>query len=154
MIKFQRESFWDAKGGVTKLMDAHWQEVALHKEERPLDPDWGRYTAAEAGGRLVIVTARREGAMVGYSAFFLYHHPHYRQCYVASNDVIYLDPSCRGQDGLRLIRESEKELIAAGVHCITWHVKPGNDWSPILARMGYGQEEIIMGKMLGDRHGV
>lgn len=132
------------------MLQAHWKEVALHRDTITLDPDYRRYAQAEAGRALVIMTARREEEVVGYSVFFLYHHLHYKECLVASNDVIYLKPECRGLVGARLIERSESELKSLGVHKVIWHIKPKNDWSSVLLRKGYEQEEIIMGKVLGE----
>ena len=38
-----------------------------------------------------------------------------------------------------------KEL---GATKMTWHIKHANDIRPILHRMGYADEDIIVGKML------
>jgi hypothetical protein len=35
-----------------------------------------------------------------------------------------------------------------GANKITWHVKYSNDFRPILHRMGYADEDSIVGKML------
>ena len=140
------------------LVEDHWREVALYRDAVPLDPDVERYRGLERAGRLVILTAREAGALVGYSVFLVHNHLHYRQCKVASNDLLFLRQDRRAGSGLgiRLIRESEKALAALGVDRITWHVKAGNDWSDILARMGYDMEEKIMGRLLkeGASHGV
>jgi hypothetical protein len=154
MTTIQRESFWDALEGVKSLINAHWEEVALHRGEIQLNPDFSRYQVADSQGRLVIITAREDGVMVGYSVFILGHHIHYRECLVASNDVIYVKPEKRGIVGARLIKRSEEILEKLKVKKIAWHVKPKNDWSGVLSRMGYTQEEIIMAKLLGDSNGI
>jgi hypothetical protein len=150
MTTIQRETYWDCHEGVERLLEAHWKEVALYKGEVALEPDLGRYQVMEAQNRLVIVTAREGGEVVGYSIFLLHHHLHYKSCLVASNDVIYLRPDKRGIVGAKLIKRSEAILKSLGVKRMTWHVKPKHDWSAILYRSGYVQEEIIMGKLLGD----
>jgi len=154
MTTIQRESSWDCVEGIKALIEDHWNEVALHKDVVKLEPNWGQYAALEAQNRLVIITAREGELLVGYSVFFLHHHAHYKSCLVASNDVIYLVPGKRGVVGTRLIRNSETILKSLNVIKMTWHVKPSHDWSGVLKRMGYEQEEIIMGKLLGDHHGI
>lgn len=147
-IVIRRESWWDCIKDAEPILVDHWREVALYQEKIPLEPDYSRYVAAENQGRLVIVTARKDGELVGYSVFILHRHIHYKNCLVASNDVIYLKPEYRGVIGARLILKSEAILTELGVDRMTWHVKPKHDWSPILERMGYDHEEIIMGKLL------
>ena len=93
--------------------------------------------------------------------FFFYEHMHYRLL-VATNDVIFLDKDYRTKTtvGLRLIKASEAELElerrrrGEAQMRVLWHVKPKNDWTPILARLGYAPEEIIMGKLTGGGHGT
>lgn len=148
MTIIQRETFKQAVAGVAKLIEAHWKEVALYQKDVPLEPDWDRYTKIDAVGKLVVITARDGEELVGYSVFILNEHLHYSSCLVASNDVIYLRPERRGIVGARLIKRSEEILRDLGVRRVTWHIKPKNDWSSILTRMGYDQEEIIMGKLL------
>lgn len=144
----QRETWWDCIRDIEPLLADHWREVALYQDQVPLEPDYSRYVAAENQGRLVMVTARKDGVLVGYSVFILHHHIHYKNCLVASNDVVYLRPDCRGFVGARLLLQSENILREAGVDRVTWHVKPKHDWSSVLERMGYDHEEIIMGKLL------
>lgn len=148
MSTIQRETFAEAAPGVEALIEAHWREVALYQDAIPLEPDWDRYAKADAAGKLVVVTAREAGVLIGYSVFILNEHLHYSSCLVASNDVIYLRPEKRGIVGAKLIKRSEEILRGLGVRRMTWHIKPKNDWSSILARMDYDQEEIIMGKLL------
>ena len=150
----QQETYWDAIPGIKGLIEAHWREVAHYQDEVKLDPDWSKYAALDSQNRVVVLTARQDGVMVGYSMFFLHHHIHYRDCLVASNDVLYLRPEVRGVVGAKLIMRSESVLRALGVHRITWHIKPEHDWSGMMKRLGYDTEEIIVGKLLGDPHGV
>jgi hypothetical protein len=146
---------------IEPLLLKHWEEVALHREQVPLAPDLERYRRADAAGSLVVVSARDHGMLIGYSVFLLYNHLHY-ELLVATNDVLFLDREYRSgtTTGLRLIAESEAALerarIARGARQLktTWHIKPKNDWSPILLRKGYEQEEIILGKLTGEPHGV
>lgn len=150
MTTIQRENYWDASSGVKALLQAHWEEVALHREEIKLNPDFSRYQQAEIRNALVVITARQGTELVGYSVFLLHRHLHYKDCLVASNDVIYLKPECRGVVGARLIKRSEEILKSLKVQKVVWHIKPRNDWSSVLSRLGYDQEEIIMAKVLGD----
>lgn len=162
MITIARERLTDCLDDIKPLLASHWREVALYQEQVPLAPDFEQYLKLDAAGAVVTVTARDNGILIGYSVFFLRIHLHYSSCLVASNDVLFLDARYRKSTtaGIRLIRESESELETERDHRgassirVVWHVKPKNDWSPILGRMGYEQEEIIMGKLLEKQHGL
>lgn len=134
------------------LFELHWEEIANYKSEIPLKPDYGKYQILEDKNCLLLVTCRNnENSIVGYSLFFISNHIHYQSCVVAGNDLLFLHKDYRkGRVGINLIKESERFLKEMGVQKITWHIKPNHDFSPILVRMGYMQEEFIMGKLLGE----
>lgn len=149
-IVFASERIIDVVEEIQPLLWDHYQEVALHKERIKLDPDWPKYFALEEQGSCIVFTMRDRGRLVGYAVFFVSPHIHYQACRAASNDIIYFDPEYRkGLNALRFIRFCEGCLRDyAMVTKVTWHIKPLHDWSPVLARMGYEQEEIVMGKVL------
>lgn len=143
------ERLRDVRGEIEPLLRRHYAEIALHKDRIPLAPDWGRYEVMEAAGGLLICTARLDRALIGYAVFFLQHHIHYLHTFVAMNDVLFLDePHRRGRTGIRLMQFAEEQLRARRVDRVLWHVKRRHDWSAILGRMGYEEDEVIMGKML------
>jgi hypothetical protein len=68
---------------------------------------------------------------------------------VATNDVLFLIKRVRtGTTGIKLIKYSEQRMKELGATKMTWHIKHANDIRPILHRMGYVDEDIIVGKML------
>jgi GNAT superfamily N-acetyltransferase len=137
--------------GVAQLLEVHWREIALYQDRVRLDVDYDRYRELDAAGRLLCLAAFDCDRLIGYAAWILTFHLHYRQCLMGANDVIFVLPEYRSRStaGVRLIRESERYLKQLEVHRIIMHVKPAKDWTAILTRMGYEQEEIIMGKYIG-----
>lgn len=153
-IEIRVERYADVIGDIKPLLELHWQEIASFKDRVPFDPDYERYQAIEEAGALLIIAARRHGLLVGYSIFFLGPHPHYKSTIFAANDIVFLLPGERsGGLGVRLFKESERIAFERGARFISWHIKPINDFSPLLARLGYSHHEIIMAKPLGDRDG-
>jgi hypothetical protein len=62
-----------------------------------------------------------------------------------------LHPDYRaGMLGLRLIKESEKILKEKKVDKILWHIKFNKDFRIILHRLGYVDEDVIVGKIIKD----
>lgn len=81
--------------------------------------------------------------------FFMKPHIHYKDLIVATNDVIFLKKEYRlGITGIKLLKYSEQKIRELGAKKITWHVKYSNDFRPILHRMGYSDEDVIVGKIL------
>lgn len=157
MITIDRENCARFMPDMGPLLERHWREVALYQKEVALAPDLDRYRYLEKIGKLVVLAARDEGRLVGYSVFLLNNHLHYKTCLVASNDVIFLEKEHRSSSsvGIRLVKESERVLVGLRVNRLTWHIKPGNDWSAILKRLGYELEESIMGKLITEtNHGL
>lgn len=143
------EKFVDVIGEIRPLLEAHWEEIASHRDEIQLDPDYAIYEKLDAAGILVIVAARRDEKLVGYSIFSVMPHLHYKSTVFAMNDIIYLTPAERASGiGIRLIKESEHFMRERGARLISWHIKPVLDFSPLLERMGYERKEIIMAKLL------
>lgn len=150
-VNFAVERVDDVVSEIEPLIRLHYEEIASFKDKIPLDPDFDRYRTLEAAGALVIITARRHGKLVGYSILFLMPHAHYKSTVFAMNDIVFLHPEERsGGTGVRLFKESERVVRERGAQLISWHIKPINDFSPVLARMGYVHHEIIMAKLLED----
>ena len=151
MISFYNESFDDVKQDIISLIKLHYDEIALDKEHIPLDPDWEKYKQLYDAKRLLIITARDDSKLVGYSIFFVSNHPHYKSSVYANNDLLFLHPDYRkGSLGIKLIKVSEKILKEIGVVKILWHIKFNKDFRVLLHRMGYIDEDVILGKIVKD----
>lgn len=138
-------------GELKPLLELHYQELTLHKDHIKLDPDYEKYLQLAKSDMFVMITARDNGVLVGYSAWFITNHIHYRSSKMANNDVLFLHPDYRkGMTGVRLIRRSEEILKELGIIKIMWHIKFARDFRKILYRMGYEDEDAIVGKILKD----
>ncbi len=125
------------------LLRAHAHEVA-HYPDLPLDPDMETYAKIEATNGLRVYTARHEGALVGYLAFFVHRSLHYSGSVFAHSDVLYVDPAHRGtRTGVALIRYAHEQLKAEGVTVCFQHVKHTGalNIGPMLQRF-FGYEHV------------
>ena len=121
----------------------------LHKDVVKLNPNWEEYDRREKNGKFMFISMRSDDELIGYSAWFIDTHIHYKDLVVASNDVIFLKRDYRsGMNGIKLIKKSEEFVKTRNVHKITWHIKESNDFTVILNRMGYATEDIIVGKIV------
>ena len=149
-LKFQCEPVLTVKPEMEPLLDDHYEELTLHKDKIKLAPDWELYDKMEKAQQFYLLTVRDEesNALIGYSAWFVKPHIHYKATIVAMNDVLFLDKKHRlGMTGIKLLKFSEQEMRKVA-HKIVWHVKESSDFRPILHRLGYIDEDFLVGKML------
>lgn len=149
-IKFQCEPVLEVKPEMEPMLIDHYQELTMHRDKIKLAPDWELYDKMEKVGTFYLLTARDSDTndLIGYSAWFVKPHIHYKETIVAANDVLFLRKDHRvGMTGIKLIKYSEQEMKKYA-HKITWHVKGEPDFRPILHRLGYIDEDVIVGKML------
>lgn len=151
---FQREKLddftradWDA---LINMLVGHYDELTLNKAVVKLAPKWDEYFLLEEMGRFVVYTARDDaGTLVGYNAFFINTHMHYAGLTLAVNDVFYLHPAHRrGPAALRFLRYTEGALKALGAQKVAYHFKRSNNFGLILSRLGYADEEGVVGKII------
>ena len=150
-VTFAVESFDKVRMDIQPLLVEHYREVALYQESVLLAPDWERYERASAAGMLAVFTARKDTQLIGYSVFILTTLLHYQHTTSATNDILFLSKEHRkGLTGFKLIKFSEAELRKLKVQRILWHVKTDHDFRAMLHRLGYVDEEIVVGKLIKD----
>jgi len=150
MIEYRIEPFTDEIiVELQYLIELHYAELTLHKEVVKLDPDWDKYKHLAKLGMIAFITARDDGKLIGYSLFFVSPHIHYKNNIMANNDVIFLHPAYRqGRTGIKLLYKCEEVLQAMNVDKIIWHIKFAKDFRNILYRMGYEDEDALVGKII------
>lgn len=150
-MKYASEYFTDVIEEIKPLLKRHWHEIALNKDKIPFDPDYDKYEELEEKGILDIFTARDdEGVLCGYCITFTMPHLHYKTTITSSVDILFVTPEHRGKmTGVRLMAFTENSLKEQGTAFLLHHVKPAHDFSPILIRQGYAQQELIFGKYIG-----
>ncbi len=149
MITFSVESWFEVVEEMKPLWPAHWEEVAMNKDEIKLNPDFKTYEQYQTDGALHIVVMRENGALVGYHISIVRPHLHYLQSLSAFTDVYYVSPKHRkGLAGIRLFQEVEKSLKARGVQKIFTGTKKHLDMSKLFEYLGYKSTETLFTKLL------
>ena len=148
-MDFARELLCEVVQEVQPLLVEHYDELTLNKQVVKLDPMWSEYALLEQLGRFVVFTARNEGELVGYSAYFVTKHLHYAGLTCAQNDVLFLRRDHRrGTTAIRFLDFCEQQLREQGVQKLTYHIKFSLDWRPVLHRRGFRDEEVMVAKLL------
>lgn len=147
---FYRVERWKhIRNEVMPLLVRHWKEVALNHSEVPLDIDEQRYTDLDEAGALHVVTARRNGLLIGYHAAIISGHLHYASTLHGITDVYWIAPECRhGVTAMRMFQAVERELKAAGVRKLFTATKLHLDQGPLFERLGYKPVERLYAKLI------
>lgn len=149
MTTYAVERWKDIRGEMLPLLVKHWHEVALNHAEVPLDIDESRYRQLDEGGALHIVTARREGALIGYHVAIVSTHLHYASTLHGITDVYWIDPACRhGVTAIRLFQAVERELKALGVRKLFTATKLHIDQGALFEHLGYRAVERLYAKLI------
>lgn len=151
MITAQVESLTATLEEIKPLLPTHWEELALHKEKVPLDPQYGIYRARDQLGEVMFLTLRDAGRLVGYFVGFVAPGLHYKTCLTLTMDIFYVWPEQRGQGGgFVLFKAVEKEAKRRGVKRMFVGSKLHKDASWLFERLGYEEVERYYSHWLGD----
>lgn len=130
------------------LATAHWDEV-VHEAGHRARLDREAFAAAESKDRLLFLTARDAGRLVGYVAILIVQHPHATGMRVAEVNGLYLQPEHRqGRNAQELVGFAHATLREHGVDLIYQASRVNHDLSPLFLSMGYQASEILWCKHL------
>lgn len=137
-MTFQAERLRDIRPELHELHEQHWLETEGYQQGIELDGDYEALVADEQCGRLVQLTARDGGRLVGNTRMYLARSRHTRRR-IATEDTIYLSPDYRrGRNALRFTEFMESCMRALGAQDIYLDDKVGNPAAGrVLGFMGY-----------------
>lgn len=148
-LAIQLEDFADVIDEAQPLLMRHWAEIALDKDEVPLDPDRAKYDALNRMGQLSVMTVRSKGALVGYSCMIINPGLHNKSTLQARMDIFYLAPEFRGRlGGFRLLKAHEAHLKKRGVRRIFMGSKLHKDIARLFEACSYREIERWYSKLL------
>lgn len=146
-VKFGVEQFGDYRIAAERLQDVlpdllplhalHWAETEKHRHCRPLEPDYDAMLADECAGRLIQITARHHGAIVGHLRAYVRDSRHTRTPY-AEEDTLFVHPEHRGGFlAVRMVRFWEQAMAAVGVFEMRANTKHVNRVDVLMKRLDY-----------------
>lgn len=148
-LTFQEEKVQDILVEIQPLLEEHWEELAVHKDVRKLDPNFDNYLEFNKSGWLKVFTVRNNTKLIGYLVFVLSPNPHYKDWIYAVADIYYLDPVYR-KTGVaeQMFSEAEKWLKGFDVKAITMHEKISHPHVRLFDKLGFKPIERIYEKVL------
>jgi len=151
MTTFLVENWADIKEEAAPLWVPHYEEVGQNKQKMKLDPDIEKLDWLNSQGKLHIVTARKEGELVGYHASIIETLTHYKTILSAQADLYWIRKDCRaGGVPLKLFKEVERTLKARGVQIMYDATKLYLDHDRLFTHLGYKAIERRYSKWIGD----
>lgn len=131
------ERFRDVVGELHALHVMHWGETERARHHMAMDPAYDVLIDEERTGRLLQVTARRRGRLIGHVRMYLRDDRHVK-IRVAVEDALFVVPEVRGgSTAVRLVRYTEKVLGFLGVAEVRCTAKLVNRASRFLESCGY-----------------
>lgn len=139
MISFQLES-WESFRSDPAAPGLWLEELAeLPESERKhgLEPRHELFLALDAAGGLVVMTARKNGALIGYCVVSISQHPHF-PIFCGFEDTFFLTKSERGaMTGPALAQAMRVELARRGVKKVYWMAPSGSKVTVLYERLGF-----------------
>lgn len=149
MITYQVEDYNDCKDECEVLHPAHYDEIATDKEVIPLDKNEIEYQMLADHGQLHVVTARKDGTLIGYHYTIVRPHLHYKSTLMGFTDMYFIIPAERkGWIGVKMFKEVERSLARRGVVKLFTATKVYLDLSSMFLYMGYRKQEVVFSKIL------
>ena len=148
-VVYKEEKIADILEDLKPLLLKHWEELANHKTDRPLDPDYVGYQTLNDLGILKMFTVRVDDVLVGYSIWLVTNHLHYKTWKYAVADIYWLHPDNR-KTGMSFdfFFHTEDWLKAQGVKSITVQDKVNHSHSKFFNRIGYKPIEQVYEKVI------
>ncbi len=153
MITAQVEPFMSQVEELKRLLDGHYEELALNKDKVPLSPQWHLYADHENSGRLVYIALRERGELIGYIISIVAPGLHYSTCLTAHMDILFVRPDRRDKFArgvLLMIDTLEAELRRRGVQRWFMGTKLHKDIGAIFRRRKFEAVEMTYTKWIGE----
>lgn len=149
-VIFRRERLAPILREILPLIEKDWRENGADRDQVPLEMDLDRYLAYDLVGVLQIVTARANGALVGYVWALVHPHIDHQGMGWAMLTWYWLYPEYRhGGVGNAMLEAMETFLRAAHVGVVEATEKIARAHG-LFGRRGYHATDIVHRKLLGD----
>lgn len=147
---YQTEKFSDVIEESLPLLRKHWLELARNQDKIPLEINVDGYKTLERLGLLKIFTVRESSHLIGYAAYVINYHPHYKTTKFANSDIFWVDPTHRGKTvGVRLFKFIEEQLKLEGVDVMHTSYKLAHPAAQrVLDFLGHNPIEMTYEKVL------
>lgn len=125
-------------------MQEHYDEIAENKSILHLNPQRAVYETL--GDKVLLVTARNDGRLVGYFLWIISSHPHYQDTIVAAEDLHFLAKKYRrGLTGYKFMKYAI-EAAQARASFLVIREKLAHHHPALMNRLGFKATDIVYTK--------
>lgn len=148
-VTYQEEKLSDCLEEMKPMLLKHWEELANHRDTRPLDPDYQMYLAMNDMEIVRVFTVRSDSKLIGYSIWIVAKHLHYKTWLYAVSDIYWLNPEHRKTGvAFDFFFKIEDWLKSLGVNSITVQDKLTHKHNSFFNRLGYTPIEQLYEKVI------
>lgn len=143
-----------AEPNINDLLQAHWHELGVHKDEMALDPDYEFMLKANETNFFMVWAVRDDKTLIGYLAWWVKPHIHYKSTLTAVEDLFMLAPAYRqGLVGYKMFTTCLEALKARGVKRVMCNSKvhfeeKRGGLDKFFDRLGFQHTDNIWSRML------
>jgi GNAT superfamily N-acetyltransferase len=150
-VSFAKETYAEVISEIKRLLELHWEEIALLKDKIPLDPNYAKYEELDKLGIMHFLTVRNEtGELVGYNIFSVMPHIHYWSTPMALIDIMFLEkPYRKGRNGIRFLQFFEQEAKKLGAKKLIGGTKEHFDIGKLFEYLGWTPTDRMYTKWVG-----
>lgn len=142
MIEYREEVWKDTLPEIMKFLPDHYIEDGEANLGVPFDPRLSLYQEMANKGGILLVTARKDGKVVGYFIGFLSMSLHSKDTLMCQGDGFYVSPAERGQNiGFNMFRKVEEICRSKGVKLLFVGYRIDMDASFLFDKLGYKEVE-------------
>lgn len=139
----EQETAEKFKQDSAQLFQDDWDETNPFAEQIDFKLDYEKYFILEKQGRLLIVTARDEGKLVGYIGFIASSSLHHKETVARSAGLFVAKTHRGGMLGYKLIKRAIELQKGTTVKKIRISFGPFKDISKMLKRIGMTHAETV-----------
>lgn len=134
---------------IHKLVRAYYDVTPAHTGLPPYDFNWHVYEAAQEADKLLLLTARDHGQLVGFCIYVVTPHPHHVDWLVAECDTIAVAHTHRSKGiGRRVLEIAMGILKDRGVKTIANRYRTCYNTAPLFSELGFTCVEHVYVKEL------
>lgn len=143
MIYAQEALSPDLEAEIEGMAQGYYATTPAHVGIPPYQFRWEVYRSLDQHGVFLLFTAREAGALMGFSFYTLFEHPHHAGLVVADGNIVTA-PAARGRGvATELYQFGEPFLLARGARSIVHRHRLCYGANALFPKLGFAESEIL-----------
>jgi GNAT superfamily N-acetyltransferase len=131
------------------IMEEYYEKTSASKGVPKLDFDWDFYMGLWLTDSLVLITARENEELIGFSMYIVKFHPQYKTTLFATCNTLAVKLGYRGRGvATKLVKASESYLKMCNVKYMIHGFRAVYDAEPLFKKLGFELSEQFYQKVI------